>query len=221
MIRIYPAVMGINSESMRKLALLKGHIDRVHIDIMNNSFVHNVTQGSELISQYAEKEGLYVWAHLMIQDVAPFLGSYELPKGSLVSFHLESSSQIFETIKIIKEKKYKASIAINPKTAIEEVVPYLNVIDQVLIMSVNPGFSGQSFLPEVLKKIDVLVEYRKRTEWHFYIAIDGGVNKGNIKQLAQQGVDEVAVASGIFNNPNPLEVLHDLEDLVERSLIGI
>src|SRR5436190_15528267 len=103
MIRIYPAIMGIDADQIHKLELLKDVTDCVHVDIMDKVFVPNVTYGTELINDYARKQGLYVWAHLMIQHPLYFLNKYTFPENSLLSFHLESEDNIFDTIKIIKE----------------------------------------------------------------------------------------------------------------------
>jgi ribulose-phosphate 3-epimerase len=139
----------------------------------------------------------------------------------LISFHIESSIDIFEYIKIIKEKKCIASLAINPKTTIEHMIPFLNVIHHFLIMSVEPGFSGQSFLPEVISKIDTLVAYRYEQALDFRIGVDGGINKTNIKYLAKKGVDDFAISNGIFEQSDPVQALNELYSLVKDGIRDI
>jgi len=216
MIKIYPALLGIDEEQVNRFAQLRGIADRVHVDVMDNIFVPNKTVGAELIKPWAEKEGLFVWAHLMIHDIKAFFSAYELPEGSLVSFHLEAEKDILGIIKMIKEKKYVPSIAISPKTPVEKSIPFLNDVDHILVMSVEPGFSGQPFLPEVISKIDTLAEFRNANHLAFRIAIDGGINRSNIADLAKKGVDDFAVASGIFAQPDPAGALRKLEDLVKN-----
>ena len=214
MVRIYPAIMGLDADQKNKLEKLTGLVDGVHVDVMDNIFVPNITKGTELINDFAQKEKLQIWAHLMIFNPLYFFDAYALPEGSLVSFHLESCDDIFKMIKTIREKKCMVSLAINPKTPVEKTMEFLGVVDQVLIMSVEPGFSGQSFLPEVLSKIHSLVSHRRATKANFRIGIDGGINTTNIKQLKQEGVDDFAVASGIFDQNDPVAALKELYHLV-------
>jgi len=221
MVRIYPAIMGINVIEVEKLELLKGSFDSVHIDVMDNIFVPNVTEGAELINDYATKEGFFVWVHLMMKDPMLFYNKCDLPEGSMVSFHIESCEDILGAIKTIKEKKHSASIAISPKTAVEELVPFLNVVDQVLLMSVEPGFSGQSFLKGVLNKLENLVSYKRVSKLEFRIGMDGGINKKNIGELAKKGVDDFAVATALFGQSDPVGALKELYEIIEDSKIGI
>ncbi len=216
MIRIYPAIMGIEQVGIQNMAKLKGLIDCIHIDVMDGIFVPNITQGENYITEFVKKEGLYAWVHLMIQDILRFYESCELPTGSLVSFHLESQNDIFEIIKTIKEKKHVPSVAINPKTPVSDLFPFLDVIDHILLMSVEPGSSGQLFLPEVLKKIEVLVEYRKLHGLRFRIGVDGGINKTNIGELVKRGADDLAIATGIFGEADPVVALRRLYEIIKN-----
>src|SRR5690606_16721529 len=177
---IYPAVIRFNSTEKRKLEQLKKICKRVHIDVMDNIFVPNVSSAVDVVNDYIEKNNFFVWIHLMVELPLAYHQQLELPANSIVSFHIESSVDVFKMIKSIKEKKQLASIAISPKTPISEVISYVNVVDQILVMSVEPGFSGQPFLNEVLEKIEGLNNYRQEANLKFRIAVDGGVNKNNI-----------------------------------------
>lgn len=208
---IYPSLMVVPEQDLKKeIQLLAPHCAGFHIDIMDGIFVpnnmwYNPEQVNEIV-RLAQK----VWIHLMVQKPEPFYSQLELPHGSLVSFHIESDIDIFIFAKIIKEKKQRASMAISPKTAIKEIIPFLNVVDHVLIMSVEPGFSGQPFLEKTYEKIDELVAYRKKYKVNFDIGVDGGINKNNINSLVLQGIDDVAVGGGIFQHKDPIEALQDL-----------
>lgn len=214
MIHIYPAIMGADYDEYKKLDQLKGLVDRVHIDIMDNIFVPNKTVGMYELNKYAQMTDFLLWIHLMVERPERFYQELVLPHNSLVSFHIESSGCFFDFIKFIKEKKHRASIALNPKTPISESIPFLNIIDQVLVMSVEPGFSGQPFLKEVIKKIEDLVLYRQQHNLAFRIAIDGGVNITNIELLANKGIDDCAVSSGIFSQNDPAAALRELYHLI-------
>ena len=115
-----------------------------------------------------------------------------------------------QLIKIIREKKHKVSVAINPKTPLERIIPFLNIVDQILVMSVDPGFSGQHFLENSFEKIAALVECRKSYNF-FRIGVDGGIDATHIKKLMEIGVDDCAIGSGIFKYSNSLDALHKLE----------
>lgn len=215
--RIYPAIMGIDQDGLQKLKVLQGLCDRVHIDSMDNVFVPNKTQGESLINKTSQEYGFLPWVHLMIQFPLPFYQQLVLPVGSIVSFHIESSVDIFKMIKVIKEKKQQVGLAISPKTPLKELVPYFHLIDQALVMSVEPGFSGQPFLSEVVQKIERLVECRQEGNFMFRIAVDGGIDKTNIMSLALKGVDDFAVSSGIFGQEDPVAALQRLRELVRGA----
>ena len=215
--RIYPAIMGIDQDGLQKLKMLQGLCSRVHIDSMDNVFVPNGTQGEDRIDEAAEMYGFLPWIHLMVQLPLPFYQRLVLPIGSIVSFHIESQVDIGEMINVIKEKKHQVSIAMCPKTPLEELVPYIHLVDQVLVMSVEPGFSEQSFLSEVIQKIDSLVKYRQKSGYMFRIAVDGGINKDTIENLASKGVDDFAVSNGIFGQKDPVAALRELRELVGEA----
>jgi ribulose-phosphate 3-epimerase len=214
-IHIYPALMGANYNEYKKLDQLDGLVDRVHIDIMDGAFVSYKTTGADELNNYIKKTKFLLWIHAMVEFPECFYQELVLPQGTLFSFHLESNGDFLNLIKLIKEKKHRASIALNPKTPISEAIPFLGIVDQVLVMSVDPGASGQPFLKEVIKKIEDFVLYRQQHDLAFRIAVDGGVNKENISLLAQMGVDDCAISSGIFNQKDPGQALRALHRLVE------
>jgi ribulose-phosphate 3-epimerase len=211
---IYPSLMVVPEQKLEKeISLLASHCAGFHIDSMDGIFVptifwHDAAQVNKII-----KLAKQVWIHLMIQKPDVFYDQLELPDDSLVSFHIESDVDVFSFSKIIREKKHRVSLAINPKTPISDIIPFLSVMDHVLVMSVNPGRSGQSFLENSFEKIAALVAYRKMQQQHFSIGVDGGINKNNIHLLAMQDVDDCAIASGIFNDEDHVTVLQELQKL--------
>jgi len=181
-----------------------------HLDIMDNHFVPNITWGAHTVNAIAQL-GKPVWVHLMIEKPDLFYDTLLLADDSIVSFHIESNIDFLKFIKRIKEKKHKASIAISPKTPISRIVPFLDNIDQVLLMSVEPGFSGQHFLISSLDRISELVTYRQKHGVVFRIGIDGGINATNITTVIEKGIDDCAVGSGIFQNKNIVKALQELK----------
>jgi ribulose-phosphate 3-epimerase len=134
----------------------------------------------------------------MVEDVESYIKQLQLPPDSIVSFHIETKTDTRGLINKILEKKWLPSIAIKPKTSVNDIFPFLETIHQVLIMSVEPGFSGQPFLASSLAKVDPLVGYRNTSHLNFKIAMDGGIGVENIREISQKGVDQVAVGSAIL-----------------------
>lgn len=188
--------------------------DGFHLDIMDNHFVPNLTFGADFANAIAAAAQKPTWIHLMVYNPAGFLDILKLTAGSTLTFHIENNSNIDQLISYIKEKKWRASIAINPKTALEEIFPYLDMVDQILIMSVEPGFSGQHFMHESVAKIAPLVQARMQKKLNFTIAMDGGIDASNIGFLAQSGVDEFGVAKAIFGAADPVEAYKKLKTIV-------
>jgi ribulose-phosphate 3-epimerase len=139
-----------------------------------------------------------------------------LPAKSTVTFHIETKNDINELINKIKEKNWQPSIAMCPKTAPEKTFPFLQQIDHLLVMSVNPGFSGQQFMPSALDSFRAIGDYCSQHNLKVTLAADGGINKHNIAQLATLGVQDFAVASAIFESTDPVQAINELQKLVEK-----
>ncbi|HML19710.1 MAG TPA: ribulose-phosphate 3-epimerase [Candidatus Dependentiae bacterium] len=214
---IYPTLLSLDflnvQHEMEKIDdLASGY----QLDIMDNHFVPNLTYGPDLVNAVARFTYKKLWLHLMVDDPQSFLDRFFIQPGSIVSFHIESNAKISETIKHIESKKWLPSIAINPKTPVEEIFPFLPVIHQVLVMSVDPGFAQQDFLPETIERINKLVGFRQTSQIPFRIGIDGGIKVDNIAELVNKGVDDVAVASAIFRSPEPARALQELIDRAQK-----
>jgi len=149
---------------------------------------------------------------LMVKNPADFLAALQLPPQSIVSFHLENNVDITKTIQAISVKKWLPGLSISPKTPIEKSFEFLKDIHQLTIMSVEPGFSGQSFIDASIAKIEHLAAYRAAENLKFRIAVDGGINSENINPTVHAGVDDIAAAAALFNANNPV---HAYEQLVK------
>lgn len=216
---IYPALNGTDITSIRSsLEKLDPVVQGYHIDVMDGVFVPNMTWGVAGVNVIASQSMRTAhWVHLMVIDPLLYVPSFLLAGGSIVTFHIESECDPKSVIDFIREKKYKPSIAINPKTAVEKAFPLAHLVDQILIMSVEPGHSGQDFLPEVVKKIELLAGYRATSSLNFRIGIDGGITAKNIKSLAEKGVDDFAVASAVFASPDPVQAIAILKEQVSAK----
>lgn len=211
MIKIFPSLISADLLNLQHaIKTLEPHCDGFHIDIMDNHFVPNLTWGPMFIKAIAQATNKPLFVHLMIDNPEKFLDKIHIKKDSTVAFHIENTKNIQEMIKRIRENKWHASIAIKPNTALEKLFPFLDDIDSVLLMSVEPGFSGQQFLQGSLQRLKELSEYRSNKKMNFAIVMDGGINKNNIKTVAQNGCDEVGAASAIFDAPDPIKALKEL-----------
>jgi ribulose-phosphate 3-epimerase len=195
-----------------EIDLLEPYCAGFHLDVMDNKFVPNSALSIETVNDVAQR-GKPVWVHLMVENPDEFYTKLLLPDDSIVSFHIESEIDVARFVKIIREKKQRPSIAIRPKTPLDKIFQFCDIVDQVLVMSVEPGFSGQHFLPNSISRLEELVAYRKKSDVFFSIGIDGGINKDNIKMVAEKGVDDCAIASGIFKQSDHLVALHELEEV--------
>lgn len=220
MVQIYPSLMVVDPQDLTKeIDLLRPLCSGFHLDIMDGIFVVNRVwydaQSVNEVAQIAQK----VWIHLMVQKPDIFYAQLDLPADSLISFHIESEVDFLSLVKTIREKKHRVGIAIRPKTPIENLNMLLNVVDQVLVMSVEPGFSGQPFLNSSLERIIQLVAYRRTHKLSFRIGVDGGVTQENIYDLVRAGMDDCAIATGIFETTDHRYALAHLQQSAVREKI--
>ena len=167
----------------------------VHLDVMDGVFVPNITFGPKFISDIRPCSDLFFDTHLMIEEPVRFIEQFAKAGSDCITVHTEACEDIRETLDLIKSFGVECGLSIRPSTPVEEVEPYLDMVDLVLIMSVNPGFGGQELIPETLNKVKRLVEIRGDRD--YFISIDGGVNSSTITDVFSSGVD-VAVAGSAF-----------------------
>ena len=173
-------------------------VDYIHVDVMDGIFVDNKTQEIDYfydITRYTTKPKDI---HLMVSDVKKYIDSFSTLNPEFISFHYEASSDVLSVINYIHNLGIKASLAINPLTPISEIVDYLEYVDMVLVMSVEPGRGGQTFLSDSVKKIETLYSLRENNNYNFLIEVDGGVNNETIKKCIK--ADLCVVGSYITKN---------------------
>jgi ribulose-phosphate 3-epimerase len=150
----------------------------------------------------------------MVENPLETLATFQIPPGSIITFHTETKNNKKHIVDYILAKNWQPSIAISPKTPINEIFPWVQHVYQVLVMSVEPGAAGQSFLKDTIRKLDPLIGYRATTQLPFRIAIDGGIDPISLRLLADEEIDDFAIGSAIFNSPNPVEALKILDGIV-------
>ena len=199
-IKISPSIL---SADFSKLGdeiqnLEKAKADLIHIDVMDGHFVPNITIGPEVIYKLRKYTSLPFDVHLMISPVHNFIKNFANAGADIITIHPEATDNLENSVKKIKSLKKKAGVSLNPETPIDKVLPVLNIIDLVLIMSVNPGFSGQKFMIETLEKVKTLRNEIDKKKLNTQIEIDGGINFENAKKAKNAGVNILVSGTTIF-----------------------
>lgn len=172
--------------------------DFLHLDVMDGHFVPNISFGSHVLSGLKKISKVPLDTHLMLSNPLDYIDQFVEIGSSYITVHVEAN-KVQESINRIKASGIKAGITLKPKTKVETLYPYLDQVDLVLIMSVEPGFGGQKFMVDQLEKVKTLVELRKIYGYHYMIEIDGGINGDTAKLAKAAGVDIAVVGSFIFN----------------------
>ncbi|MDQ8201979.1 ribulose-phosphate 3-epimerase [Pelagicoccus sp. SDUM812003] len=183
----------------------------LHIDIMDGHFVPNLTFGPQTVADLRPKTSLFFDVHLMLDNPQDYVEAFVKAGADQVSIHVEPDYDIAGTLKKIKSLGARAGIVLNPPTPLEDVIPYLEQVDIVLAMTVQPGFGGQSFQEDVLKKTARLAELRKQRGLEFRIEVDGGVNQENAALCRQSGVDTLVAGTAFFKAQDRIAFLRAIE----------
>jgi ribulose-phosphate 3-epimerase len=214
---VFPSLIAADLLNLRReLETLAPYALGYHIDIMDNHFVNNLTWGDMFVDAIAKESQKPLWIHLMVDKPEQWIEKLHLPAHSTVSIHIESGIPVRHNLLKIKTQGFAPSLAVNPETPIETVFPYLDLVDLVLIMSVEPGHSGEPYLPKVESKIDALVSERESRGLKCLLGMDGGISVDNIGRLAHKGVDWFAAASAIFGKENRVKALEELMGLLNQ-----
>ena len=215
MIKISPSILSADILKLEEEVKLldKNGADYIHIDIMDGHYVQNITFGPNIVKSIRKISTKILDVHLMIQPVSPFIDEFIKAGSDIISFHPEADANAQEIISKIHDAKIKAGIAIHPKIKISEIEYLLNKVQQVIVMTVTPGFGGQKFLQDQVDKIKHLDKIRKNSNYKYDIAVDGGVNNENAKICKANGADVLAVGSYLLskNHNDYNEIINSLK----------
>ena len=203
-IQISPSILSADfsqlGNEIKKLE--NGGADMVHVDVMDGHYVPNLTIGPPVIKALRKHTKLLFDVHLMISPVHKYIEDFANAGADIITIHPEATDNLQDSIKKIKEFNKKVGVSLNPESKLELIENSLDQVDLVLIMSVNPGFGGQKFIPEVLEKVKKLKQLRTDGKLNFDIEIDGGINFENSKSAINAGVDILVSGTTIFKSNN-------------------
>ena len=213
-ITISPSILGGSFANMEETIKLidQSKAEYIHFDIMDGDFVPNLTFGPQFISNVRQYSKKIFDVHLMINRVGKFLDDYVKAGSDIITFHLEIEENINNLISKIKANNIRCGIAIKPATPWEDLKPYLNDIDQIIIMTVEPGFGGQKFMDDQLLKITQLRKYISDNKLHVDLEVDGGVNYETGKNCVDAGANILVAGSFLFNQENLTQASNQLYD---------
>ncbi len=213
MVKIAPSLLSAD------FACLKQEIDKIeaaewiHYDVMDGHFVPNISFGYSILKDISKVTDKYLDVHLMISDPFKYVDNFIASNASLIVFHYEAveENEIDKLIKHIKNNNIDVGIAIKPDTCQDVLKPFLSQLDLVLVMSVEPGFGGQTFNHSAIEKISKLAKLREENNYHYLIEVDGGINESTAKLCRQAGVDVLVAGSYVFNSDDYTKAIESLK----------
>jgi len=199
-IKVSPSILASDFSKLgdEVAAIAKAGADYIHVDVMDGHFVPNISMGPSIVKSVRNKTSIPFDVHLMIDPIEPYIDDFIKAGADIISIHPEANDNIEKCIDKIKSNNVKAGLAINPDTNWEIVIPFLDKLDIIVVMSVHPGFGGQKFIPSALEKLKLLRKKIDETHPHIELEIDGGVNFDNIESILKAGANVIVAGTTTF-----------------------
>jgi len=225
MARIIEILPSILSADMARLAeeiesVKAGGAAVLHVDVMDGHFVPNITIGPPVVSSLRRATDLLLDVHLMIEDPDRYIPDFIRAGADFVSVHQEATRHLDRTLNHIKSHGAEAGVALNPATSIETLAMVIDTLDFVLIMTVNPGFGGQTFIPYTLQKVRQLTQARRERGLDFRIEVDGGVTPDNLAEVVRAGADWIVAGSSVFHSSHPGQTVEQMRRLANEATLS-
>ncbi len=213
MVKIAPSILSADFGALAdEIAKVEDKADLLHVDVMDGHFVPNLTIGPVVVEAIRRRTRLPLDVHLMIQNPERYINAFAQAGATYLTVHAEVCPHLHRTIQQIRELKVKPSVALNPSTSLHTVENILDQVDMILLMSVNPGFGGQSFIPFVLQKIQEMSRCLRKVSPRPELEVDGGVKVDNFRSVADAGATIVVAGSAIFGSPDPRRAIDKMRE---------
>lgn len=221
MVEILPSILAADFARLGdQVRALETCVRMLHVDVMDGHFVPNISFGPPVVRSLRRVTALHLDVHLMIEDPDRYIADFAIAGAESISVHQEACRHLDRTLRAIQDLGVPAGVVINPATPVSALEEVLDVADFVLVMSVNPGFGGQKFIPGALRKVEQLRHIRERRGLNFKIEIDGGIDTSNVGDAARAGCDWIVTGTSVFGAADPAEAVRKLT-LAARDAVAV
>ena len=219
-IEIAPSVLAADFARLGEeiAAVERGGARMLHVDVMDGHFVPNISIGVPVVSSLRKATTLVLDVHLMISEPDRYAGAFADAGADMISVHQETTPHLDRVIAAIQERDIEAGVVLNPATPVDTLSEVLPIVDFVLVMSVNPGFGGQKFIPGSLEKLKQLKELRSRYNYEYRIEVDGGVGLDNVTEVVRAGAEIIVAGTSVFHTPDPADAVRKMRQIASEAL---